>query len=388
MGDDTLVRESFDFSGGAVDEGGPYPVIKGVLICGLTSKHGYDYLPSAWSDEDLKRYEGISSYEGHKDGPRLPSEKVGWFQNVRRRPDGRPEGDYVLEPDHQMTPRVIRAAKHNPKGFMLSHQANVKWGMKDGRRVVEGFKNIHSVDLVGDGGTTGGIFESAPGSKAVTIKVSDYATKLAPKLSLEQLVKLKTLVKEDGGDAPMMPDAPPADGAETSGDDGIDSAFLSAGMAALKECIGNPGDKAKVKACAKKLVKLLMAHGDIKGDVEVDDATPPAAKKDEPPTTESAPEPWALRDEFVRESGFEPTSIQIDAMRGLTPEKRKAFVREQKGLANATTPASRSREQIAAADLASGLVKEHGHGSAADDIAAGIARARKNAAENQGVKSN
>ena len=159
-----LIREAFDFSGGKVDESGPYPIIRGVLLCGLTSEHGYDYLPAAFNAV-LPQYEGIPSYEGHKDGPRQPSEKVGWFRNVRQRRDGRPEADYYLEPDHPLTPRLIRAAKHYPAAFAMSHQAHVNFGDRNGRKVVESFKPgraIISVDVVDRGGTTGGLFEHAP----------------------------------------------------------------------------------------------------------------------------------------------------------------------------------------------------------------------------------
>lgn len=162
------VRESFAFSGGRVDESGPYPVIRGVLLCGPTSEHGYDYPPSAWTDEDIRAYEGIKSFEGHRDGQRFPSEMVGVFKNPRRRADGMPEADFHLEPDHPLTPRLIRAAKHDPSRFSFSQTAQVNFGTRGGRKVVEGFKRsagrplIHTVDVVNIGATTGGIFESAP----------------------------------------------------------------------------------------------------------------------------------------------------------------------------------------------------------------------------------
>src|SRR5262249_53408607 len=158
----------FDRSG-EVDETGPYPVIHGVLICGDTSKWGYDYLREAWTDEVLAAYEGIDSYANHdKAGEdRDVLDKVGWFKNVRSRTDGRPEGDYCLIPEHPLTPRIVFAAKHNPKLFPMSHRAHVKWGTRNGRRVVEGITQAISVDVVGTGGTTGGLFESAPGVRPV-----------------------------------------------------------------------------------------------------------------------------------------------------------------------------------------------------------------------------
>ncbi|HXD85496.1 MAG TPA: hypothetical protein VN641_03315, partial [Urbifossiella sp.] len=46
---------------------------------------------------------------------------------------GRPEADYYLEPDHPLTPRLIRAAKHYPAAFAMSHQAHVNFGDRNGR---------------------------------------------------------------------------------------------------------------------------------------------------------------------------------------------------------------------------------------------------------------
>ncbi|VTT98931.1 Uncharacterized protein OS=Planctomyces brasiliensis (strain ATCC 49424 / DSM 5305 / JCM 21570 / NBRC 103401 / IFAM 1448) GN=Plabr_0221 PE=4 SV=1 [Gemmataceae bacterium] len=382
MADPTLVRESFALapSSPVVDESGPYPVIRGVSLCGLTSEHGYEYLPTAWTDADIKRYDGLPSYEGHADGTRKPSEKVGWFENSRRRPSGQPEADYFLEPDHPMTPRLIRAAKNNPKLFALSHTAHVRWGERSGRRVVEGFRSIHSVDVVDRGGTNGGIFESAPGGTAVKVKISDYANRLAPKLTIEQLVKLKTLVKEEGG-SDMPADAPAPDAAGTGGQDGVDAAFLAAGMAALKECMDTPGDRAKVKACAKRLVKLLMAHGDIKGEPE--EVTEEPAKKEEPkpePTKEAAPvdHSAAIADEIVRE-GFAPSATQLKALRGMPlPADRVAFIREQKGLSKATAPASASRESVS-------LVTE-GAPAAESEVEQARKKMAALARQNQGLK--
>lgn len=381
MADHTLVRESFALapSSPTVDESGAYPVIRGVSLCGLTSEHGYDYLPEAWTDADIKRYDGLPSYEGHADGTRKPSEKVGWFENPRRRANGQPEADYHLEPDHPMTPRLIRAAKNNPKLFALSHTAHVRWGERSGRRVVEGFRSIHSVDVVDRGGTNGGIFESAPtgGTAMPAVKISDYATKLAPKLSLEQLVKLKTLVQEEGA-ADMPADAPAPDAAGTQGQDGVDAAFLAAGMAALKECMDSPGDKAKVKACSKKLVKLLMAHGDIKGEPEADE---PAPKKDEPKddaAKEAAKVNAMIADEIVRE-GFTPSVPQLKALRGMgDAADRVAFIREQKGLAKASSPASASRESVS-------LVTE-GAPTQESEVEQARKKMRELARSNQGLK--
>ena len=237
----TLVREHFDFSGGTVEETDAGPVIRGVTICGFNSVHGYDYLPAeVWGNGRAKEiYEGVPSYADHD--KRSVTTKLGWWSNVGVKEDGRPKGDYHLCPEHPMCKSVVWAAKYNPGFFAVSHQAHVKWGTRNGRKVVEGITGrAISVDLVDKGGTLGGLFESAHGKASahgrVTVAtVKEYADKLGRKCSVEQLLKLKTLVREDEyGAATMMPDAPVADAEETAADDGIDSAFLSVCMKEIR----------------------------------------------------------------------------------------------------------------------------------------------------------
>ena len=168
---------------------------------------------------------------GHGDGDQTAM-KLGWWENVTTREDGRPQGDYCLNPKHPLAPAVIWAAKHRPNFYTMSHVADVKKVKRpDGRIVVESIVGrAHSVDLVDTGGTTGGLFESAhKRGRPVAMTVKEYANKLAPKCSVEQLLKLRTLVKEDGmGDAPMSATAPDPAADATTGDQGTDATFLSA----------------------------------------------------------------------------------------------------------------------------------------------------------------
>ena len=59
-----------------------YPRIRGVLICGLRSVHGYDYDPVVWEDGRAKEmYEGLDFYVGHADGDEdRTAEKLGWWR--------------------------------------------------------------------------------------------------------------------------------------------------------------------------------------------------------------------------------------------------------------------------------------------------------------------
>ena len=111
-------------------------------------------------------YEGLDSYVGHAEGDEdRTGEKLGWWENVSVREDGRPQGDYCLNPKHPLAPAVIWAAKHRPSFYKMSHVADVRKVKKpDGRIVVETMaRRAHSVDLVGDGGTTETLLESGRG---------------------------------------------------------------------------------------------------------------------------------------------------------------------------------------------------------------------------------
>ena len=372
------VTESFSFSGGTVDESGPYPVIRGVVICGLESVHGYGYDPAAcWAAGKAKAvYEGLWSYAGHGAGERDPHAKLAWWENVRTRPDGRPEGDYCLNPEHLLCKSVVWAAKHKPDFYTMSHVADVrKVKRPDGRVVVESIGKAHSIDLVCTGGTTGGLFESAhKGATNVPTTVKEYTKRLGAKCDVGQLLKLHALVKEDGfGDAPMPADAPDPAADATSGQDGVDAAFVAAAMSEVQACVDAKSDKALVVKCLGKLKKLLMAHGEIKAiddsDTSEDDgATDPTAKesgKGGKAKPASPPDPWVLLKECGAQS-YKPTETDLTALKGMADAKgRTAFILQQKALHAASSPASVSRQQVAAT-----VVQESGTGNGGNKAAA------------------
>lgn len=403
-----LVRESFAFSGGDVDLTGVYPVIRGALICGAVSEHGYRYPKETWTPQTLKKYEGAPSFEGHRDGSRLPSEKIGWWENIRiRESDGLPVGDYHLEPSHPLTERLVRAAQKggNPRLYAMSHVASVNFGTRNGEKVVESIGTVHSIDVVSKGGTTGGIFESGKPIQGKAMKVKEFTKALAGKLDVGQLLKLHTVMKpgfvrEDGySDADMMPGSPDPAAADTGADKGMDTAFLSLCTKECQDCIDAKGDPAKVKSCLARLKKILMTHGELSTDDVKDEPEGGDAKKKEEETKKAEEaakataaakpkenDPWQLIAECKSEQ-FTPSATQLTALKGmLVKEERTAFIREQKGLQAATQPRSVSRDQLADGDKKKGTVKEDGtDGAAQTGIEQAAARARGYAAEFQGV---
>jgi hypothetical protein len=223
------------------------------------------------------------------------------------------------------------------------------------------------------------------------MKVKEYAAKLGAtgKCDVAQLFKLTTLVKEDG-EALMPSDAPAPEAAETTGSGGMDAAFLAECTKEVQDCMNAKGDPAKLKACLGKLKKLLMMHGDLNDEAVKDDKPADAgedAKKKAEEAAKAKPT-GPTESELVQEcfaEGLAVTPNQFAALKGMSDKTaRTSFIREQKGLMKATDPKAASREQLGGT---SGTVKEDGTGGTQKSgVEQARERARKHAAENQGVK--
>jgi hypothetical protein len=395
---DELVRESFPLDlSGRVEMTAAGPILHGALICGDESEWGYPYPRSLWTDATLLTYEGLPSFTGHNTTGEQPDpdKKLGWWTNVRRRPnDGRPEGDYHLNPKHTLCESVVWAAEHNPSFYAFSHQAYLRKETVAGKLTVTGIVKPVSVDLVVRGATTGGIFEHAPIGvrKVTTAKV--YLTALAPKLDLKQLVKARTmltLAKEGYDDAPMAATAPDPAAPATTADQGMDATTVSLCVKECQSVVDAKSDPAAVKKCLGRLKKIFGLHCDLSND-DIDAAPDEDGKKPDakPPekAAESAPvvKPVAvvatidageLLTTFAAE-GWTPTTSQLDAAKTFTdPKKLIAFVREQKGLALASKPKGSGRD--------TGLTKESAPTGPSSDQEAMRLKMAALARENQGI---
>lgn len=331
------------------------PVIPNALICGLTSVHGYDYDPACWANGRAREiYEGAESYADHAvEGAPSVFTKLGWWENVRTDEIGRPRGDYHLCPEHPLTARVVWAREHKPDFYSFSHVCEINKTLRNGRVVVTSITGkAKSIDLVYKGGTTAGIHEHAhQGGRMATVR--EYAAALVkrPAATVEQVLKLKQLVREDEyGGAAMVADAPPADG-DGDVEAGITASFLSAAQAVMKKCMETK-DKASVKACLSKLKGMLNAHADIVSDADGDgqqdgEEEAEAAEQDEAKESAAAkapakPDAAAVWAECVAES-FTPTPTQQTMLLGTADAATRAsFIRECKRLNGAEQPRSGS----------------------------------------------
>lgn len=398
----TLVRESFAFSGGAVDRAGAYPVIRNVLLCGSESAWGRRYLPEAFAGDRVKRYEGRPVNLNHSDTPgaRDIRDRIGWIENARHNAAGMPVGDIGINPKHPEAESVLWAAEHKPDFCSMSHVADIDARPgAGGVSEVRECKSVESVDIVTTGATTRTMYSE--GGRPVSQTVREYAAGIARRVDdFDKIARLKWLVKEEGyADAPMPADAPPADAADA--DAGISAAFEAAIMGVVRKAMSGDLD---VPEAARKFKSLLKSHGDTtdsgddegddddwdsEGDDEYDDsgkakeavgdgssnqggqeramnAKDPKAHdedgdhvgyyrrgnkktgkrrraKESAPGREAAPTE-SLLSELVSEA-FTPSATQLTALKGMKDAAdRVAFIREQKGLANATRPRSTGRE--------------------------------------------
>jgi len=149
-----------------VDRSGPSPVVRGVLLCGPTSANRRRYLREAFAPPGRKLYENRPVFLNHAGRGRTGSryeDMIATIRNERRRADGMPVGDLVVNARHPFAETFLHDAEHNPTACGLSH--HVDPGQYEGRVVggvleITRVKSVRSVDVVTDPATTRGLFES------------------------------------------------------------------------------------------------------------------------------------------------------------------------------------------------------------------------------------
>lgn len=149
-------------------------IIRGVKILGARSpnRHGTDatngteYLPEAMRNA-APLYNGRPVNLDHppKDRPgkdRSAYDRLGKIANVQVRADGI-YGDLHCLKTHPMWERLAEAAEKMPEAFALSHNAWGRGEVKNGTYYVSDIPEVRSVDVVADGGTNRGLYESLAG---------------------------------------------------------------------------------------------------------------------------------------------------------------------------------------------------------------------------------
>jgi hypothetical protein len=109
-------------------------------------------------------YEGVSVFLNHPDRStpgreRGYDEKLGSLHGVEALTEGN-FGDLHLNPKHPRAEQIAWDAEHKPGRLGLSHNAQGRGRAQGGDYLVEEIVHVRSVDLVGAGATTRGLFES------------------------------------------------------------------------------------------------------------------------------------------------------------------------------------------------------------------------------------
>lgn len=318
-------------------------VIYGVKIAGRQSinRHhvegasGTDYTEQAYRDA-LPLYEGSHVYSGHP--PRDPA--TGKPLRQDRPPEaslgkifeahlqgGEVYGNLRLLKSHPMYERVMEAAENESLSdcFALSHNAWGKGEVKNGRYVISKIE-VHSVDLVAEGGTNRSLFESRDQHTMTLRELLESKPDLKPRYA--QLLHLY----EDAGDMEAG-----------EGDDYRDHLHKA------KKLCEDAGDTETATA----IHKLMKPESPDRPDTEDrdegggDEGGGKAKKEDkteEKKAMESRLRELEARDqcrELCESLSFQPSKLQLKALLSLTDAERRAFVKEQQ-VARKGGPQSRS----------------------------------------------
>ncbi len=341
-----VLTERTAFSGGKVGGTPDAPVVQGVLACGPVSANRRRYLVEAFKGDRINRYNGVpvGTYHADKHGHKY-LEQLGLTQNARHDSKGLPLVDIAVNPEKPGAKAFLWDAEHAPRACGMSHVAHCETvtSKSDGFEEVTEIVRVESLDIIsaGNAATTKSLFTHE--GKRVRISLKQFSERFGAKLGAKSWVALTRLCEDDSMgallDAPVM-DEPAADAAPDEGD--LKSALMAALTPFMEEAFES-GSADKLCSACKDFVKLHAKHTG-KGDSE--DAPEEEPKDDAPPKESKSILPWdVLRECQAADYLPSPTALELLAKEA-DPEKRKAFVTEQKALradANAQKPKSGAR---------------------------------------------
>lgn len=328
------LREDFAPSGRVDKAAG---IIHGVKILGRSSpnRHGIDGISGTeYTLEALRAaaplYEGVGCYRGHPprhspEAERDPADRIGWIQSVEAREDGL-YGDLHLLTSDPFCAKLLEAAEKNQLIFALSHNAQGQGDVREGKYVVTEIPRVRSVDVVCEGGTNRGLFESR---ESKPMKKSFRA--LVEAASADVQKHLRPLLEDDvmGYGDTMVEDPLPAEGEEETGDNHRSI------LGDLLDAIVNDPDlsDAEVKAKVIKALDVLDAGGGA-------DTTEGEEEDKDKLESRERQELVQLRAEkacrtLCESLEFGPTSLQLKMLAGLPEGERRAAIKELKA---AVTP--------------------------------------------------
>lgn len=142
-------------------------IVYGVRVLNAESKNARTY-PEPVRAKAVQLYVAPCNLGHHYDPVTMipveapPEKRFGRHTNPRVA-DGGIVTDFRFNPEHSFAKPFLWNVEHDPDALCFSHLARVQWHPKrddKGRLVAESILEVASIDLVTDGGTTDGIFES------------------------------------------------------------------------------------------------------------------------------------------------------------------------------------------------------------------------------------
>jgi hypothetical protein len=290
-------------------------VIHDVKVLGNESANGRTY-PPATIEKARGLYEGRVVNADHP--PRAGEQtsiarRLGWLEGVYTKAGELFAKSFHYLKSHPMAEAVAEAAERNPRLFGLSHNAHGVERRENGRTIIESIEAVHSVDLVADPATVGGLFESR--GTPVKKRVRDLIESLKPKRP-----RYARALKEMAEAGLMSPDAEmeaPPEEAPVEDEAGEDVDHEQAILDACKAVLDDGSVAAPEKL--QKIKKLLGVMDSGKGEGEGDG--PPPADDEGDSDSEAKEESRRLRVEnaglkLLNEAGIKLDKLTARALAG------------------------------------------------------------------------
>lgn len=153
----------------AVD--GQPPTLRNVVLMGPESRFRGGKVKRRYTEEVMEslvdKFRDVRIYADHADPGNLDrarktKELIGFVSNPRRGPDRKIRGDLTLMEGLEETNRALWFAKHKPAlmGFSPHLREGRKTWKRGGVETIVGIGSVASADIVTEGATTHGLFES------------------------------------------------------------------------------------------------------------------------------------------------------------------------------------------------------------------------------------
>ena len=103
----------------------------------------------------------VNHPKSHPLASRDYQDRLGLVRNIALRSGDGLFGDFHFNPKHALAEQLLWDAEHAPENVGFSHNVQARTVRQGDDTLVEAILKVHSVDLVADPATTGGLIEQA-----------------------------------------------------------------------------------------------------------------------------------------------------------------------------------------------------------------------------------